>query len=235
MNILSQKISLRRILGMIAGVVIIGIGIAVFKFSHLGNDSISALNLRLAELVGLPFSIENVLMNLFLFIPQLIWGRRYIGLGTIINSFCIGFIVTFTNDALVRVFGKADTLPVQLVWVERLGQTLIAVGIALLLLPGSAVLPVGLVVIGLGCAPIYPCIIHETPANFGKNLSMAMTGIQMAAAYVGVTLLSPFFGVLAQNITMQLYPWALLAMLLLMVVLSEQLHKKTAASRAGKV
>ena len=48
MNILSQKISLRRILGMIAGVVIIGIGIAVFKFSHLGNDSISALNLRLA-------------------------------------------------------------------------------------------------------------------------------------------------------------------------------------------
>ena len=67
MNILGQKISLRRILGMIAGVVIIGIGIAVFKFSHLGNDSISALNLRLAELVGLPFSIENVLMNLFLF------------------------------------------------------------------------------------------------------------------------------------------------------------------------
>ena len=114
----------------------------------------------------------------------------------------------------------------------RLGQTLIAVGIALLLLPGSAALPVGLVVIGLGCAPIYPCIIHETPANFGKNLSMAMTGIQMAAAYVGVTLLSPFFGVLAQNITMQLYPWALLAMLVLMFILSEQLHKKTAARRA---
>lgn len=106
MNILGQKISLRRILGMIAGVVIIGIGIAVFKFSHLGNDSISALNLRLAELVGLPFSIENVLMNLFLFIPQLIWGRRYIGLGTIINSFCIGFIVTFMNDALVRVLAR---------------------------------------------------------------------------------------------------------------------------------
>ena len=90
MNILGQKISLRRILGMIAGVVIIGIGIAVFKFSHLGNDSISALNLRISELVGLSFSIENVLMNLFLFIPQLIWGRRYIGLGTIIRRFRFG-------------------------------------------------------------------------------------------------------------------------------------------------
>ena len=137
-------------------------------------------------------------------------------LGITVGRFFSGFLTMKFNDQ-------------QMI---RLGQTLIAVGIALLLLPGSAVLPVGLVVIGLGCAPIYPCIIHETPANFGKNLSMAMTGIQMAAAYVGVTLLSPFFGVLAQNITMQLYPWALLAMLVVMFILSEQLHKKTAARRA---
>ena len=130
MSILEQKISARRILGMIAGVVIIGIGIAVFKFSHLGNDSISALNLRLAELVGLPFSIENVLMNLFLFVPQLIWGRRYIGLGTIINSFCIGFIVTLTNNAMAAVFGSADTLPVQLFWVA-VGVLVVAFGCSL--------------------------------------------------------------------------------------------------------
>ena len=113
----------------------------------------------------------------------------------------------------------------------RLGQALIAVGIALVLLPGNALLLVGLVTIGLGCAPIYPSIIHETPANFGKSLSMAMTGVQMAAAYTGTTLLSPLFGVLAQNITMQLYPLFLLLMLVLMAVLSEQLHKKTAARR----
>ena len=130
MNLLGQKITLRRILGMIAGVVIIGIGIAVFKFSRLGNDSISALNLRLAELVGLPFSIENVLMNLCLFVPQLLWGRRYIGLGTIINSFCIGFIVTFTGDAMTSVFGSADTLPVQLLWVA-VAVLVIALGCSL--------------------------------------------------------------------------------------------------------
>ena len=130
MSILEQKISARRILGMIAGVVIIGIGIAVFKFSHLGNDSISALNLRLAELAGLPFSIENVLMNLFLFVPQLIWGRRYIGLGTIINSFCIGFIVTFTSNAMTAAFGSADTLPAQLFWVA-VGVLVVAFGCSL--------------------------------------------------------------------------------------------------------
>ena len=130
MNFLGQKISLRRILGMIAGVVVIGVGIAVFKFSHLGNDSISALNLRIAELSGLPFSIENVLMNLCLFVPQLIWGRRYIGLGTIINSFCIGFIVTFTSDVMTAAFGAADTLPVQLFWVA-VGVLVVAFGCSL--------------------------------------------------------------------------------------------------------
>ena len=67
----------------------------------------------------------------------------------------------------------------------------------------------------------------------GKNLSMSMTGLQMAAAYTGSTLLSPLFGVLAQNITMKLYPFVLLLMLVLMTVFSEQLHRKTAAKRAG--
>lgn len=138
-------------------------------------------------------------------------------LGITVGRFLSGFLTMKFNDH-------------QMI---RIGQMLIAVGIALVFLPaGNTCLRAGLVTIGLGCAPIYPCIIHETPANFGKSLSMAMTGIQMAAAYTGTTLLSPLFGVLAQNITMQLYPWALLVMLLLMVVLSEQLHKKTAARRA---
>lgn len=100
------------------------------EIEQLGGGSNSALNLRLAELIGLPFSIENVLMNLCLFVPQLLWGRRYIGLGTIINSFCIGFIVTFTGDAMTAVFGSADTLPVQLLWVA-VAVLVIALGCSL--------------------------------------------------------------------------------------------------------
>lgn len=138
-------------------------------------------------------------------------------LGITIGRFLSGFLtMKFSDQQMIR-----------------LGQVIIAVGIVLLLLPGNALLLAGLVTIGLGCAPIYPCIIHETPSNFGKNLSMSMTGLQMAAAYTGGTFLSPLFGVLAQNITMKLYPFALLVMLVLMIVLSEQLHKKTAAKRAG--
>ena len=63
--------------------------------------------------------------------------------------------------------------------------------------------------IGLGCAPIYPSIIHETPANFGRALSLAMTGVQMAFAYVGSCLMPPLFGLLAQYVSPALYPWYL--------------------------
>ncbi len=116
----------------------------------------------------------------------------------------------------------------------RLGQGIILLGLVLTLLPaGNAVLFAGLIVTGLGCAPIYPSIIHETPLNFGRNLSMAMTGLQMAAAYVGSTLLPPFFGVLAQHISITLYPWYLLVGLAVMTVSAEALHRKTAAHRAA--
>lgn len=116
----------------------------------------------------------------------------------------------------------------------RGGQAVILVGLVLIFLPaGNTLLFVGLIIVGLGCAPIYPSIIHETPANFGRNLSMSMTGVQMAAAYVGTTLLPPFFGLLAQHISMGLFPWYLLTALILMTVSSEAMHRKTAAHRAA--
>ena len=112
----------------------------------------------------------------------------------------------------------------------RLGQVLIALGILLVLLPaGNNVLFAGLILIGLGCAPVYPCIIHETPVNFGRELSMSMTGLQMAFAYVGSCLAPPLFGLLAQNVTPRLYPWYLAVGLVVMVIMSESLHAKKAA------
>ena len=114
----------------------------------------------------------------------------------------------------------------------RLGQVLIGLGILLVLLPaGNAVLFAGLIIIGLGCAPIYPSIIHETPANFGRALSLAMTGVQMAFAYVGSCLMPPLFGLLAQHVSPALYPWYLAVFLVLMVVMSEILHQRTRAKR----
>ena len=114
----------------------------------------------------------------------------------------------------------------------RLGQAVIAVGTILMLLPlGDSLLFIGLILIGLGCAPIYPSIIHETPANFGADLSQGIIGIQMAFAYVGTCLMPPVFGVLGQHISFGLYPVFLMAILILMVVMAERMHRVTAEKR----
>lgn len=89
----------------------------------------------------------------------------------------------------------------------RLGQGVLAVGVAALLVPGPQLLALaGLVLVGVGCAPIYPSIIHATPDHFGADRSQAVIGIQMASAYVGNLVMPPLFGLLANNITPALFP-----------------------------
>ena len=118
----------------------------------------------------------------------------------------------------------------------RLGQALIAAGVVLVLAPlGQGTLFAGLITVGLGCAPIYPSIIHETPVNFGRDVSMSMTGLQMATAYVGSCLMPPLFGLLAQYVTPTLYPWFLALILALMFVMAESLHRRTAHRRGIEV
>lgn len=110
----------------------------------------------------------------------------------------------------------------------RMGQVLILLGIVTVMLPaGDAVALAGLILIGLGCAPIYPCIIHSTPTHFGKDKSQAIIGVQMAAAYIGTMLMPPLFGILANHLSTSLLPIYLLALLALMAFMHERLIQKT--------
>ena len=109
----------------------------------------------------------------------------------------------------------------------RMGMAIVAVGIALMFLPlHSALALIGFLVIGLGCAPIYPCIIHMTPTVFGADRSQAMIGVQMAFAYVGFLTIPPLFGVIAERISISLLPSYLLVFLVLMFVMHELVLKK---------
>ena len=100
----------------------------------------------------------------------------------------------------------------------RIGQTIIAAGILLLFVPGPELLSLAaFIIIGLGCAPIYPCVIHSTPATFGADKSQAMVGVQMASAYVGTTLMPPLFGVIAKSVSIELLPVYLALLLATMV------------------
>ncbi|WP_346664355.1 MFS transporter [uncultured Merdimonas sp.] len=109
----------------------------------------------------------------------------------------------------------------------RLGQWGIAAGILCMLLPLGTEAPLlGLILAGLGCAPIYPSIIHSTPAHFGADRSQAMIGVQMASAYVGSCLMPPVFGYLANHISAALLPFYLLAILALMIGMHEKMLRK---------
>lgn len=104
----------------------------------------------------------------------------------------------------------------------RLGFGVLALGVLLVLLPlGEGFALAGLLIIGLGCAPIYPCIIHSTPEHFGAENSQAMVGVQMASAYLGNCVMPPLFGLIANHISIRLFPAYLLVILMLMTTMHE--------------
>lgn len=140
------------------------------------------------------------------------WASFYY-LGITVGRFIAGFLtMKLTNTQMIRI-----------------GQTICIIGAILLVLPITSVFKlIGLIFIGLGCAPIYPAMLHETPNRFGKELSQHLMGIQMATAYVGSTLIPPLFGALSKVLGLQMLPYFLLIFLIIMLVSSEKAaYKKT--------
>ena len=114
----------------------------------------------------------------------------------------------------------------------RIGQAVTVVGIAVLLLPlGTAFSAAGMLVLGLGCAPIYPSFIHATPGYFGAECSQAVIGVQMACAYVATSFMPPVFGLVAQYVSPALFPAYLMVFLAAMVVLHEGMLRQTAKEK----
>lgn len=132
----------------------------------------------------------------------------YIGitLGRFINGF---LAMRFTDRVLIRS-----------------GVSIVVLGICFLFLPfHSAFTLVGFIIIGLGCAPIYPCIIHMTPDVFGKDKSQAIIGVQIAFAYVGFLVMPPLFGVIAEYVSISLLPPYLLVFVTLVFAMHERMLK----------
>ena len=105
----------------------------------------------------------------------------------------------------------------------RLGTGILAAGFLILLFPGGGHSQAGLLLMGLGCAPIYPSVIHSTPSRFGAELSQAVIGVQMAGAYIGSSLMPPFFGFLADHLGASLYPYYLLVLLVVMALMHQRI------------
>jgi fucose permease len=108
----------------------------------------------------------------------------------------------------------------------RSGQIVTIVGGVILLLPlqGLSSL-IGIILIGLGLAPIYPALLHETPARFGSENSAKLMGYQMAVAYTGTTFLPPLFGLIASQISLSIFPLIVLTFLALMLISVETINR----------
>ena len=130
--------------------------------------------------------------------------------GITVGRFVSGFFADRLGDRRLIRYGSLAAL---------LGAGLIAVP-----LESDVWALAGLTIAGVGCAPIYPAIIHATPANFGKRYSHAVIGIQMAAAYLGTTLMPPLFGLLSSSVGMWLLPVYLLLLATLILAMTQALN-----------
>ena len=218
------------------------ISLPLWKRNNTGDNESSNGSEDKSEVVGLrqALKIKGVKLVLITFFGYCalettagLWASSYLvihrGVDTEIAAqfaslFYIGitfgrFLCGFISDK----FGDKQMI--------RYGLTIIAFGIFLIILPlkSNITALAGLIIVGLGCAPIYPAIIHSTPSNFGPQNSQAIIGIQMASAYTGSTLMPPIFGVIADKINIGLYPFFLLFFVVLMIMMSERLNRTIAA------
>jgi fucose permease len=155
-----------------------------------------------------------------------LWASSYMVLHkgvseTVAAGYASMFYIGITLGRFVSGFITAKLNDKQMI---RLGMTILAAGVGIVFLPLSEYIALtGFILIGLGCAPIYPCIIHSTPDIFGADKSQAIVGVQMASAYTG-TLIMPFlFGIIANHITVALLPLYLCVIFAVMMVMYERL------------
>lgn len=196
------------------------------------GDSSAKEPLKLRQILRIP-GAKEVMVTFFCYcaLEQTtgLWASSYLVLhrglaAETAAGFASLFYIGITVGRAVSGFVTMKLNDVQMI---RMGQVIIVIGIAALLLPFGEIMSLaGLILIGLGCAPIYPCIIHSTPEHFGADKSQAVIGVQMASAYAGSCLAPPIFGLIANHITVALLPVFLMVIILLMAVMHERLIKK---------
>lgn len=188
--------------------------------------------LTLKQIFRIP-GAKDILLAFFCYCAveqtAILWGSSYFVMHNGVSeelaaSFGSLFLIGLTAGRAVSGFLTVKINDTNMI---RLGQGIVMAGILVMLLPfGTGAAIVGLILIGLGCAPIYPCVIHSTPDHFGPENSQAIIGVQMASAYVGICLMPPLFGLIANHISVALLPAYLAIITVVMILMCERLNRK---------
>ena len=157
-----------------------------------------------------------------------LWGASYlVQIKGISKEIAAGWISTFyLGITLGRFINGFLAIGLNSKTLIRMGQGLISSGVIMLFFVSGWGNLVAILLIGLGCAPIYPSMLHETPNRFGKENSSALMGIQMASAYIGTTFVPPMIGLISDKLSLKIYPVALLALTIIMGISSEIINRK---------
>ena len=199
------------------------------------GETVHGKALSLKEILAIP-GAKAVMICFFCYCAiestTMLWASSYLHLSKGVDaktaaSFAGMFCIGITIGRGINGFIAMKLKDCQMI---RMGQAIILVGIIVMILPfGKTIALIGFSLIGLGCAPVYPCIIHSTPEHFGAERSQAIIGVQMASAYVGTCLMPPLFGLIANHISIKLLPVYLLILLALMIYMHELLERKCKA------
>ena len=200
----------------------------------VGVDGKKAAPLTMKQIFAIP-GAKEVLLAFFCYCAAeqtaILWSAtylvEYVGMHEeIAASFASMFLIGLTIGRGISGFITYKLNDTNMI---RLGEGIMILGVVVMVLPcGQYAALVGLMLFGLGCAPIYPCVIHSTPDHFGAENSQAIIGVQMAAAYVGICLMPPLFGLIANYITVALMPLYLVIITLVMLVMCERLNRRSA-------
>ncbi|NSG81650.1 MFS transporter [Blautia schinkii] len=202
------------------------------KQSGSEEEQAKSKSLSLREIIAIP-GAKAIMLCFFCYCAveqtTMLWASSYLNLAKGVDaetaaSFAGMFCIGITIGRGINGFIAMKLKDAQMI---RMGQAIIFAGILIMLLPfGKTASLIGFSLIGLGCAPVYPCIIHSTPEHFGAERSQAIIGVQMASAYIGTCLMPPLFGLIANHISIRLLPVYLLILLVLMTYMHELLNRR---------
>lgn len=214
-------------------VAVLVVSLPLWKKARSAADMVeepNAESLSIRKMLGLP-GAKATLISFFCYCAIEttvgLWGSTFLVVVRNVSAeTAAGWIsLYYMGITIGRLMSGILSTKLTFIQMVRLGQALIGIGIVILLLPLSGgILLIGLFCIGLGCAPIYPTLLHETPNSFGKENSQAIMGIQMATAYVGTTFMPPLFGLLGAKLGYGLFPFYVGILLALMIIMIQLLY-----------
>lgn len=221
-------------------VAVLVVSLPLWKKARSARDAVeepNAKSLSIRKMLGLP-GAKATLVSFFCYCSIEatvgLWGSTFLVVVRNVSAeTAAGWIsLYYMGITIGRLISGILSIKLPFIQMVRLGQVLIGIGIVILLLPlTGGILLIGLFSIGLGCAPIYPTLLHETPNSFGKENSQAIMGIQMATAYVGTTFMPPLFGLLGAKLGYGLFPFYVGILLALMIMTIQLLYREVKRTR----